>query len=190
MPPLTRPFALPWPPLRQAEPSVALRPWGATPTDPDVLAGAWVDPEVARWTKVPAEPSPAAAARWIDGEAARRDVGKALDLVITPLGEPDTIIGEVGLVLVEPEKRWAEVGYWLLPAWRGSGRATVALDLFSDWVLREQSVARLFARVQAANPASGAVAERAGYQRAGELPDGIVVWMRDPETAPGTPVVD
>lgn len=179
-----RPFTLPWPPLRQAEPSVALRPWGANLTDPAVLAEAWADAEITRWTKVPQDATAEAASRWIDGEAARRDAGRALDLVITPLGEPETIVGEVGLVLVEAEKRWAEVGYWLLPAWRGSGRAATAVELFSDWVLREQPVARLFARVQGENPASGAVAERAGYERAGDLPDGTVVWVRDEGSAP------
>lgn len=184
MPQSLRPFSLPRPPLRVTEPSVALRPWGTTPSDPAVLAEAWADPEIARWTKVPQDATAGLASRWIDGEAARRDVGRALDLVITPRGDPDTIVGEVGLVLVEAEKRWAEVGYWLLPAWRGSGRAATALELFSEWVLREQPIARLFARVQADNAASGAVAERAGYQRARDLPDGTVVWVRDQEPAP------
>lgn len=179
IPPPRPPFALPWPPLRFEHPAVALRPWGASPDDAGVLAAAWADPEIARWTKVPAAHSVDDAARWIAGEGQRRDQGTALDLVVTELGVPEAAIGEVGLVMADAERRWAEVGYWLAPSWRGGGRATVALRLFTDWVLRDLSVARLYARTKPANPVAGAVAERAGYAAAGDLPDGSTVWVRD-----------
>jgi RimJ/RimL family protein N-acetyltransferase len=176
-PPL--PLALPWPPLMRHFPAVALRPWGAGRTDADALAAAWADTEIARWTAVPEARSRDDAARWVAGEGVRRDRGVALDLAITEVGNPDAVMGEIGLALAEPERRWAEVGYWLFPPWRGGGRATTALALFSDWVLRELPVTRLFARTHVDNPRSGSVAERAGYDRAGELPDGTVVWVLD-----------
>ncbi len=166
-------------------PAVALRPWGAGRADADALAAAWSDEEIARWTAVPEARSRDDAARWVAAEGTRRDAGLALDLAITEPGEPDGVLGEIGLVLAEPERRWAEVGYWLFPPWRGAGRATTALDLFSDWVLRDLPIARLFVRTDAANPRSGAVAERAGYARAGELPGGVLVWVLDgPEPDP------
>lgn len=119
------------------------------------------------------------AEQWVAAEGARRDSGMALDLAVTEAGAPDEVIGEVGLVLVEVDRRWAEVGYWLFPAWRGSGRATVALGLFTDWVLSELPIRRLFARTRVDNAPAGAVAQRAGYEAAGELPDGIQLWVRD-----------
>ncbi len=172
-------MALPWPPLRRSDPAVALRPWGANPADADVLAQAWVDPEVARWTAVPEDASVEAAARWIAGEGARRDAGIALDLAIADPIDPTIVLGEVGLVVVEPERQWAEIGYWVLADRRGQGVASAALGLFTKWVLAEQPVKRLFARTRSANPAAGAVARAAGYDNAGELEEGLNVWVRD-----------
>ncbi|CAN5642650.1 GNAT family N-acetyltransferase [soil metagenome] len=184
LPPPVQPLALPWPPLRRNEPSVALRPWGAQPSDPATLAAAWQDADIARWTAVPEARTEADAARWVAGEGERRDQGVALDLAITELGAPEVVVGEIGLALVEPERRWAEVGYWLFPAWRGGGRASVALDLFTDWVLRDLPIDRLFCRTHVDNPASASVAERAGYDLAGDLPDGTRVWVMDRPVVP------
>lgn len=89
------------------------------------------------------------------------------------------IFGEVGLVLAEPARRWAELGFWLFPGVRGEGRATAAVDVFSHWALSFQDVRRLFARIHPDNPRSGAVVERCGYQRIGELADGTTVWALD-----------
>ena len=122
------------------------------------------------------------AERWVAAEGTRRDQGVALDLAVTQAGASDVVIGEVGLVLVEADRRWAEVGYWLLPPWRGQGRATVALRLFTDWVLEDLPIARLFVRTHLDNTPAGAVAERAGYESAGELARGVVVWVRDAPT--------
>jgi RimJ/RimL family protein N-acetyltransferase len=172
-------FPLPWPPLGSDEVGVTLRPWGAGEHDADALAEAWADPEVVRWTAVPADASVAAARRWIQGEERRRAEGVAMDLVISELGSPRQIHGEVGLAMVDPERRWAELGYWLAPGSRGAGRAAVAVRLFADWVLRELPVARLIARTQPDNEVAGRVAEAARLERAGALDTGTVVWVRD-----------
>ncbi len=178
-PPKSQPFALPSPPLRRDNPSIALRPWGVAPTDPDTLVAAWSDPDVARWTLRPDVRTRDVAAAWVAAEGSRRADGVALDLVITESGAPEVVIGEVGLVLVQAERRWAEVGYWLFPQWRGQGRATAALDLFTEWALRVMPIQRLLARTHVDNPASSAVAKRAGYELAGELATGMQVWVID-----------
>ncbi len=166
-----------------SDPNVALRPWGASSGDAATLVAAWSEPDIARWTTVPDARTVNDAERWVAGEGTRRDQGVALDLAVTEAGAPDAVIGEVGLVLVEADRRWAEVGYWLLPAWRGSGRAGVALTLFTDWVLSDLPIRRLFARTHVDNGRAGAVAQRAGYEPAGELADGLVVWVRDAPSA-------
>lgn len=160
-------------------PSIALRPWGAARTDADALAAAWADAEIGRWTKVPEARSRDDAARWVDHEGDRRDLGLALDLAITELGSPEAVLGEIGFAVVEQERRWAEVGYWLFPPWRGAGRATAALKLLTEWALQDLPIARLIVQTSPENPRSAAVAERAGYDRAGELPDGTTVWVQD-----------
>ncbi len=168
---------------------MALRPWGLVPSDPDSLVAAWADPDVARWTLLPDVRTRTDAATWVAGEEPRRAHGVALDLAITESGAPEIVIGEVGLVLVEAERRWAEVGYWLFPEWRGQGRATTAVELFTEWALRVLPIRRLFARTHVDNPASGEVVCRAGYEQAGELADGLLVWIadeRDAADVPGT----
>lgn len=171
------------PPLRG--PGVALRPWASDFGDGITLSRAWNDPDVVRWTTVPDDRSVEAARRWIGEEGVRRDQGLAVDLVATEPGEPDRVYGEVGFVLVEPDRLWGEVGYWLFPEARGEGRAGVALRLFTDWVLHDLGIRRLFARTNAANPGAGKVAQRAGYDLAGQLDGGVEVWVRDrPASAP------
>jgi RimJ/RimL family protein N-acetyltransferase len=171
------PFGLPWPPLIRDRST--LRPWGASDHDARALASAWAEPDIARWCKVPADHDEAAAARWIATEGERRDAGLALDLVIAEPGRTEVVLGEVGLVVVEPEKRWAELGFWLFPGARGAGRASSAVTGFADWVLATLTIDRLFARVSAENPAAGRVVERAGFTLAGTLPDETLVWVLD-----------
>jgi len=165
------------PPLRG--PNVALRPWSTDFGDAVTLSRAWNDPDVVRWTTVPDDRSVEAARRWVGAEGARRDDGLAVDLVATEPGEPDRVHGEVGFVLVKPDRRWAEVGYWLFPEARGAGRATEALRLLTEWAIHDLAIRRLFARTNAANPAAGAVARLAGYDLAGALDGGVEVWVRD-----------
>lgn len=169
-------------------PGVALRPWASDLGDGVTLARAWNDPDVVRWTTVPEDRSVEAARRWIAAEGTRRVRGLSIDLAVTEPGEPDRVYGEVGLVLVEPERGWAEVGYWLFPEARGEGRAAVAVRLFTDWAVHTLGLKRLFARTQGDNPAAGAVAQRAGYDLAGRLDGGVEVWARDrPRSADGVP---
>ncbi|WP_426572749.1 GNAT family N-acetyltransferase [Aquihabitans sp. McL0605] len=170
---------MPWPPLADLDTKIGLRPWGAADDDPAALARGWADPEVIRWTSVPADASEEAARNWIRGEEIRRSRGLAMDLVIAELDEPRTIHGEIGLIMVEPEQRWAEMGYWLADGSRGAGRAGAAALLFADWVLRELPVNRLFARTNPDNPKAGAVAAAGGLTEAGALETGTVVWVRD-----------
>lgn len=172
-------MVLPWPPLLAPRRNVGLRPWGAAPTDARSLAAAWADPEVARWNRVPADHGEAAAAAWIKAEADRRNRGLAVDLVVTEPGKPEGVLGEVGLAMVDQQRRWGEVGYWITAAARGRGLATAALTVFSHWVLGDLPVARLIARTSRANPAAARVAERAGFAAAGEPPGGIQVWVLD-----------
>lgn len=172
-------FPLPWPPLGDRATDVGLRPWGAGALDPEALAAGWADAEVARWTEPPTDAGVEAAARWIRGEEERRARGLAIDLVVCGIDAPARVHGEVGLVVVEPERRWAEIGYWIAPSSRGSGRASSATRLFCDWVLRELPVDRLVARTHPENPAAGRVAAAAGLVEAGQLESGTHVWVRD-----------
>ena len=172
-------FPLPWPPLGDADHHLALRPWGAGADDAAALAAAWADPDVARWSAVPADASEDDARRWIRHEEDRRARGLAIDLVVTRSDQPGRVLGEVGLAVVDPDEQWAELGYWMSPEARGRGSMARAATVFADWVLRELPVRRLFARTHPDNPRAALVAQAAGLQRAGALETGTVVWIRD-----------
>jgi RimJ/RimL family protein N-acetyltransferase len=164
------PLPLPDPPLGDG--LVSLRAW--QPGDAPALAAAWADPDVARWTGVPdGDRGVERAARWIAGEADRRQRGLALDLVVTA---GDEVVGEVGIARVDTGHRIAEAGWWLTAPARGRGLAGRAVGLFATWAVTELCVDQLYARLDPANPASAGVAARAGFERRGLGQDGLEVW--------------
>src|SRR5690606_14067747 len=126
------------------------------------LARAWADPEVARWTGVPPTPDEAYARRWIGGCCHRRAEGLALDLALDVDG---LVVGEVGLAGIDCGRGLAEVGWWVAQGHRGKGLASTAVSLFARWAVEELCVDGVVARCAAGNPASGAVARRAGFEK-------------------------
>ncbi len=143
------PIPLPDPPL--ATGSLVLRPW--TVDDAPALVAAWADPDVGRWTGVPARCDEAAARRWITGEEDRRARGLALDLVIEVDGE---VVGEVGLADIDPEPGTAEIGWWVAPSHRGNGLASEAANLVAEWAVEELCIETVLARCQRGEPRVGA----------------------------------
>lgn len=162
------PLPLPDPPL--VDGSLVLRAWSAA--DAVALAAAWADPDIIRWTGVPERCDATAAALWIAGEADRRARGLALDLVIDIDGE---VRGEVGLARLDPQRRTADMGWWVDPAHRGQGLAARAARLLAQWALSELVVDSLTARCHPDNPASGAVARGVGFSPVGASGE-LVVW--------------
>ena len=135
---------------------IVLRPW--VPADAGSLVAAWADPDIARWTAVPADRSPAAAAAWIAGWEERRRRGLALDLVVARAADDAVVLGEVGASFLT---RPPTVGWWLLPAARGQGIARRAVRLFADRLRAAGAATELVAEVDLANDASMAVARAA-----------------------------
>ena len=156
------PFPLPLPDPVLADGDLHLRPW--EPADAPVLAEAWADEEIARWTGVPEDHDEAAAARWIAGDQQRRERGLSLDLVAIV---DDVIVGEVGLSDIDPTARTAEIGWWVVGHRRGRGLATRAAALLAEWAVSELSIDTVVARCRRDNPASAGVARAAGFRPAG-----------------------
>lgn len=146
-----------------AWPNGGLRPWGEA--DAPTLVEAWHDAEIARWNPVPPDPTEELARRWIAGVEARLRDGRALDLCI--VDETDRVVGEVGLSGFDADRRAALIGYWLLPPARGRGLAATAVAALSAWATTGAGLRVLVARCASANPASQAVAARAGFVHVG-----------------------
>ena len=162
------PVPLPDPPLGDGV--VQLRPW--QDRDAPSLVRAWSDPQVARWTGVPTDTSLPAARRWISGDAHRRALGLALDLVIDMDGE---VVGEVGLADIDVAAGTAEIGWWVAPDHRGRGLAARAARLLASWAVGELCVAAVVARCHPDNPVSAGVARSAGFTL-GASEEGSGIW--------------
>ncbi len=154
------PMVLPVPDL--AGPTTRLRPWRVT--DAPALVAAWRDPVIGDRLIVPEPADEASAASWISQRERAWADGRSVDLAVTdpPSG---TVIGEVGLSALDPVRRAALVGWWIAEDWRGQGRAGEAVRLVVDWALSEGPLEAVMAEIAADNPASVAVARRAGLRR-------------------------
>ena len=142
-------------------PTTLLRAWRVS--DAPVLVAAWGDPEINERLSVPQPPDETAARRWISQREQAWTDGRSVDLAVTdpPSG---TVIGEVGLSGFDPVRRAALIGWWIAGGWRGQGRASEAVRLVADWVLSDGPLEAVMAEIGADNPASMAVARRAGLR--------------------------
>ena len=147
---------------RLAGPTTLLRPWQAA--DAPVLAAAWRDPVIRDRLRVLEPADEAAASRWISQREQAWVEGRSVDLAVTDLPSGE-VIGEVGLSRLDPVRRAALVGWWIAEGWRGHRRAGEAVRLVLDWALSEGPLQAVMAEIDSDNPASAAVARRAGMRR-------------------------
>jgi RimJ/RimL family protein N-acetyltransferase len=111
-----------------------------------------------------------------DADAAREFLGKAAEewrngtaysyAVFTTVGE---LIGSCGLrTRVGPGA--LEIGYWIHSGHAGRGYATKAATSLAQVGLAMPGIERIVIKHDAANPASGAVAAKAGFTQVGREP--------------------
>ena len=79
-------------------------------------------------------------------------------------GEQADVAGRVTIRDIGLEVGQGEVGYWVLPAARGSGIAVRAVQEASRWALGELGLHRLSLGHSVANTASCRVADKAGFR--------------------------
>lgn len=137
-----------------------LRP--VTADDVPAVVAACQDPELARF--IPGFPSPyteSHARTWIES---RPSLDQARTFLIVDASSGDLYgaievrLGEIG-----------SIGYWISASARGSGIATRATRLLSNWALKVGGVERLELTTHPENTASQRVAEKAGFTREGVL---------------------
>ncbi len=158
-------IALPGQPL--VDSPTALRPW--RDSDLGSLVTACRDPEIVRWTRVPAN--------YTENDA-RAFLLQRYDAVLAGTTAPFAIVerredadfspplvGSISLMRLDWRHRRAEVGYWLAAAGRGRGHATRAVKLICDWGFRSLGLERIDLLAATGNLASQRVAERSGFRR-------------------------
>ena len=124
------------------------------------------DPEVPRWTRVPAPYTKEDAWAWVAMAESMDREGTAYHLLAVD-AETDAPLGSIGLEVHERPQRHGEIGYWLAASARGRGIATRAVAMLARWGVDTLSVPLVELHVLPANARSLAVAERAGFRPEG-----------------------
>ncbi|NXY96266.1 GNAT family N-acetyltransferase [Streptomyces sp. BR123] len=144
---------------------LVLRPWA--PEDTDAVHLACQDPDIQRWTTVPA-PYEREHARGWTGEISpagwRQDTEYSFAVCRADSG---ILVGAVGLHVRGPAAY--EVGYWAAKEHRGRGHTTEAVTAVSRWAFTELGAGRVEWRAEVGNAGSRAVAEKAGFRVEGVL---------------------
>jgi RimJ/RimL family protein N-acetyltransferase len=141
-----------------------LRPWRED--DLDAYWAALQDPDLRLWNGSGVESRDDLAAMlarrrdWSTGDHASWAV------VDATTGE---LLGSVSVHRIDRTEDDAEIGYWTLPAARGRGIAGAAVDAACRWAFTELGLERIELCHAAENPASGRVAEKAGFTLEGRL---------------------
>jgi ribosomal-protein-alanine N-acetyltransferase len=137
-----------------------LRPW--QPADVEQLTAIWQDPALTDRFPVDVPFTVESARRFVASvvDSWRREV--AFHLAIVSGDDPATVLGGCdlsGLDGADPP----DVGYWLAPAARGRGLATLVVGALVEWAATQLSASELALEVEPDNEPSVAVAERNGF---------------------------
>ncbi|MGU3294081.1 GNAT family N-acetyltransferase [Williamsia sp. M5A3_1d] len=140
-----------------------LRPWERH--DADAVRRAYADPSIQRWHSRRVDNSDEAlemVERWRSTWSTGTGCQWALvDSTTTEL------MGRVALKRVDHQDGNAEVAYWMVPAARGHGMCSAAVDAMSQWAFDHAGFHRLHLEHSVANHASCRTAERAGFPAEG-----------------------
>ncbi|MET9320329.1 GNAT family N-acetyltransferase [Streptomyces sp. NPDC003038] len=144
---------------------VRLRPW--EPYDAPVLVESCLDPQIRHWNR-PDRLTLAEAEDRISRWHARWQAEEAAIWAIAPAASGPAV-GLIGLADLDLRGGSGEFLYWLLPAGRGSGVMAKATDRISRWAFDDLGLHRLRITQSVANPASCAIATKAGFPLEGTL---------------------
>lgn len=129
----------------------------------------------------------AASAEYIARSNREWDAGETFNYAILL---DDTVIGSTGL-MTRMGPGVLEIGYWVHSAHAGKGIASAVADTLAAVGLALPGIERVAIKHDPANPASGRVAEKAGFTRAGETPAEVrapgqtgVEWIWERRAAP------
>lgn len=90
-----------------------------------------------------------------------------------------TLIGDAGFLSGPDPDGATEIGYSIIPAYRGRGLATEAVQALAAWALEQPGVRHVVAGCEPDNAASIRVLEKAGFRRDAVI-EGLVRWTLHP----------
>ena len=161
---------------------VVLRPFRRS--DAGAIAESCRGPDIVRFTVMPAGMTEEQAEQWVD--QGQEWWPRRLARFAVTIPPSDGCVGQIGLQFDFTSHR-AEAFYWLDRGVRGRGIACDALNVVTEWALRDHDVVRVQVVTHTDNEPSHRVAERCGFTREGVLrawepvkddqPD-VVMWSR------------
>ena len=130
------------------------------PADVEAFVAAYVDdpPVAAR------SPSAAEVRAMLRLEQRHREAGERMQLALAE-PERDGWIGSLTLHSFDWRARTAEIGFWVVRAWRRRGIAAEAVGLACEWARRTLGIERMRLVTTPENVAAQRVAQRAGFAR-------------------------
>jgi ribosomal-protein-alanine N-acetyltransferase len=144
---------------------VLLRPWQEA--DLPAIAEAGSDPYIPQVTSVPAQYTAAAGAAWLQRQRDQLARGAGCPMAIWARNSC-RVVGLVTIAGINWRHRRGDIGYWILPRYRGHGYARAAAALLPG-IGREIGLVRIEALIEPANHASQAVCRSAGFVQEGLL---------------------
>ena len=151
-------------PVLPVDDRYVLRPWRRK--DAPALVTAYSDPDIQHWNlrTLDAAESEQLVDSWND--AWTNETGAHWAIART---SDDLAIGKVGLRTIHLDGGEAEVSYWVSPACRRLGAASLATATLSEWSFKDLGLHRLELGHSVHNPASCHVATNAGFVGEGTL---------------------
>ena len=117
------------------------------------------DPEIARFVRFEAHRTPAETRTFLEFVLEHYQRGNPFALAIT-LREGGTLIGSCGFVSQAPERKAAEIGYWIGKPYWGQGYAVEAARALIRFGFEQMGLERIEAKCFLANRAGQRVIER------------------------------
>ena len=140
------------------------------PADSDVprLVEACRDPQVRRFTTVPADYRPGHTVEWMQRGMAGLAAGTDVHTVIAAVDDGDAL-GTISLHEINRNTGRGVAGYLTAPWARGAGVAVRALTLICEYAFSEVRLDRVEVTIEPENAASRATAEAVGFHEEGLL---------------------
>lgn len=166
---------LAWPQERPAYGAVTLRAF--EPRDVAMVRDMSTDPYVPHIGSLPADADEAEAADYIARQRSRHVEGIGYAFCIADAAT-DHALGQIGLWLADLAQGRATAGYTIAPRARGRGAATDALIAVTAYGWTIPGLHRISLHIEPWNTASIRTAERAGYEREGQLRSWLAIGNR------------
>lgn len=140
-----------------------LRGW--RDTDLQAIVRACQDPDIVRWTRVPARYGDTDARSFLLARYDALLAGTTAPFAIVSSDDDARLLGSISLMRLVWQHARGEVGYWLAREARGQGHVTRAVRLICRWGFQTLDLERIDLLAGTRNEASQRVAERAGFTR-------------------------